>query len=245
MIRLKTVVCCFIIFLASGCVKQQIAYRLDDVARIQSSSFAPFTLAVAEFKDIRQGPIKENKWYKDDRTTLKDGRDYFFNDPDYYKDKVISPWITEMIVKHIDQAGLFKSTKLLSDNPNTDFILEGNIQRFEGFKEPSIGAQIGQQFGLIGALMTLGLKSTYEGTTILIDVQLKKRSTDEILWTGTAEGRVEGEDFADAYGWSAYQKANESLKVAVNELIDKFMTVSVANFAQPHAAHERVPQDAF
>jgi len=123
-----------------------------------------------------------------------------------------------MIVKHIDQSSIFKSAKLQSDLSDSDYTLEGAIQRFEGFKEPRLATKVGAQFGLIGALATMGVKSRYEGTTVFIDVQLKKRSSDEVIWSGTVEGKVEGEDYADAYGWSAYQKANESLKVAVNHL---------------------------
>lgn len=243
MIRLKTAVCLFIIFLASGCVKQPIAYQLNDISKIEGSSFAPFTIAVAEFKDVRQIHKEEKSWFKEDRITSRNGNDWYFNNQDYYKDKIISPWISEMIVKHVDQSGIFKNAKLQSDASDADYILEGAIQRFEGFKEPSLAARIGAQFAVIGALATLGVKSRYEGTTVLIDVKLKKRDSDNVLWNGTVEGKVEGEDYADAYGWSAYQKANESLKVAVNQLIEKLkeLSVDMNNSARPHAALERVP----
>jgi len=77
MIQLKTVICLFIIFLATGCVKQQIAYQLTDIPKIERSSFAPFTVAVVEFKDVRQIHEEEKSFFKEERMTRRNGSDWY------------------------------------------------------------------------------------------------------------------------------------------------------------------------
>ena len=106
---------------------------------------------------------------------------------------------------------------------DTDYILQGEIKTFEGYKEKSVAAEVGASFGLIGMAATSGVTSQYEATTVLNNVKLIRRDSQETIWQGVIEGKIEGEDYADAQGLSAYTKANLSLKEAVNELIDELM----------------------
>ncbi len=62
---------------------------------------------------------------------------------------------------------------------------------------------------------------------LIDEIKLKRTKDDYIVWQGNVEGRIEEEDYADAYGWSTYQNANLSLKEAVNKLIEKLKTVQL------------------
>lgn len=207
----------------TGC-SQQITYPLDDIPKAVNSPFAGNTLGVEAFRDVREKPSEKQAWYEEKRKTQRGGKDWWFNNDQEYKNKCVAPWITEMIVKHLNQSGLFRSVTLKEKaTSDTDYILQGEIQKFEGYKEPSVAAQVGAQFGLIGAIATAGVTSRYEATTVLINVKLIRKDSQETIWQGVVEGKIEGEDYADAYGWSAYIKANLSLKEAVNHLIDELM----------------------
>ncbi len=206
----------------SGC-SQPITYSLDDIPRAVNSPFADNTLGVETLEDVRE-PSKRPPWYEEQRITQREGKDWWFNDDREYKNKCVAPWITEMVVKHLNQSGLFHSVTLKEKaKSDTDYILQGEIKKFEGYKAKSIAAQIGAQLGLIGALATAGVTSQYEATTVFNNVKLIRRDSQETIWQGVIEGKIEGDDYADAYGWSAYAKANESLKEAVNQLIDKLV----------------------
>ncbi len=216
-----------IFILLNGCSpKPHIMYRLNDIPKTEKSQFVSSTLAIAEFKDISQ-KLKEQElfWTSHHRTILRNGDNmyWFFNDPYFYRNKKIAPWVTEMIIKHFNQIGLFKTTKLLNSvsDTNYDYILEGSIQKFEGYKKGSIAA------GQFGAIFDYMIKTRYEGITVFIDIKLKKRDNGKVLWSGSVEGKIEGEDSIDRAGWSAYDKANESLKIAVNQLIEKLKGLSV------------------
>jgi len=208
-----------------GC-SQPITYSLDDIPKAVNSPFTSNTLGVEAFEDVRENiPVKQawyKSFYKERRITHRGGKGWWFNDDQEYKNKCVAPGITEMIVKHLNRSGLFHSVTLKEKaRSDTDYILQGGIKTFEGYKEKSVAAQIGAQFGLIGALATSGVTSQYEATTVLNNVKLIRRDSQETIWQGVIEGKIEGEDYADAQGFSAYTKANISLKEAVNQLIDE------------------------
>lgn len=206
----------------TGCATQRIAYKINDIPKVTNSIFKDSSLVVWEFRDEREGNSIEKSWYQEKRLVTKDRMKWYFNHNDYYKNKDISSGITKMIVKHLACSRLFQSV-ILADNATSraDYILEGAIRKFEGFKEQSAVALIGSQFGLIGALTTAGVKSEYRAHTMLIDVRLIETNSNEIVWEGDIEAKIRGKDYADAYGWSAYTKANSALKEVVNQLIKK------------------------
>jgi hypothetical protein len=124
-----------------------------------------------------------------------------------------------MVQEHIRATRLFKDVLACEEVPlKTDFLLEGRIKKFEAFKKTSKEAEVGMMFGLLGALGTLSLKTEYEAVTIF-QVRFTDTSTSKILWESEVEGKTEGNDAADPYGWSVYYYANQSLKKAVDELV--------------------------
>lgn len=204
--------------LMAGCATQKIAYKLDDVPA-RKSPVTGKTLAIRELRDERE-PLKDATPLSEQRLVKMDGEKWYINLDHNYKGKKPAPHITEMIASHMNHANLFKSVAIFSPEAKPDLILDGAIKRFEGFKQFSSGANAGTQFGLLGALVTSGIDSKFMGTTVL-DLQLKQADGDEIIWEGEVLGKVKGEDYADGYGWSAYQKANDSLKIAISNLLEE------------------------
>ena len=136
--------------------------------------------------------------------------------------------ITRMTAKHLVASKLFSRVNYDSRKETaTDFILSGSISQLDAFKEvgPSGATWLGTTgFGLIGALATASSDSKYEATTYLSDLVLND-PTGKQIWAGTAKGTIAGSDYADPHGWSVYQKADLSLKAALEDLVSKLSVV--------------------
>jgi len=240
-IRILAVVAgCSVGFLfTSGCTTiQEITYPITDIQTVANARFTGKSLTVKTFADAREttqtpppspsgitrswASYDANKWPKEERIIQSNGMDWYFNHNDNYRNKTISPGISQMIANHLNASHMFASVSFEGAGlPHSDYVLEGTIKKFEGYKEYSAAALLGRQIGPIGTVATAGVKSRYEGTTLLIDVTLIEGSSGKPVWQGTVQGHVEGVDYADASGWSAYLKANLSLKQAVDNLIQE------------------------
>ena len=238
---LALVVGCSVGFLfTSGCkIIQKITYPITDIQTVANARFTGKSLAVKTFADARETTqraspsgitqswvFRRSIWYKDKMIIKRNGVDWYLNHNDHYRNKNINPWISQMIANHLNASHMFASVSFEGAGlPHSDYVLEGTIKKFEGYKEKSAAAEVGASFALIGGLATMGVKSRYEGTTLLIDVTLIEGSSGKSVWQGTVQGHVEGVDHADAYGWSAYAKANLSLKQAVDNLIQELRQI--------------------
>jgi hypothetical protein len=219
---LKAVIGCEMLLIGllffSSCATQKINYPIENMQNKTKTSFSGKSLAVKMFIDDRtlfkQEKNGKNRKIENGNTT------WFFNNTNQYKDKNVSLLITQMIAKHLNATNIFKLAEYQNgDTYRYDYILDGTIKEFSGFKEESTTTEIGAAFGLLGALATSNVQSRYKGTTILVNMTLRENKTNRIIWNGDIQGDVEGSDYADADGWSAYEKANLSLKEAVNKLI--------------------------
>lgn len=227
--------------LASGCAtSQKVTYPLKDVPVAASSSFSKSALFVQEFIDAREirpkrslaanlmtkrqpGTFSEDSGKYNtfgQGTAFAGSKTWFYNSEENYKDEVVTPWVTEMVVKHLAASKLFGEVALAKGNSSRkDFVLEGRLKKFEGLVQKNTGAAIGSNIGgLLGFSVMSGFKSPYQGHTILADLKLTDTASGKVVWTGTIEGQVSGE-FADGGGWSVYNRASESLKDAMNKFI--------------------------
>ena len=237
-----------------GCLyRQSVKYSLKDVSPVATSPFAGRTLAVKEFEDTRPPQETRSVWRKifgkPAPEESRDGKDWFFNGNDNYKDKRAAPWVTRMVVKHLAATKVFKEVKVSGkDPPGSDLLLEGKIKDFWGGKERSDTAEgirttsmfFGAVGGLVGALMTTQVKTEYRGKTMLIDLKLSEVRTGKALWQGSVEGEVSGKSMADTEGLTAYRHANDSLKEAMKSLVEKIQesVTEGAGGAKTHSPEE-------
>lgn len=234
--------CCVGFLFTSGCARiQKITYSITDIQTVANARFTGKSLVVKTFADARETTqtaspspsgitqswaFRRSIWYKDKRIIKRNGVDWHFNHNDHYRNKNINPWISQMIANHLNASHMFASVSFEGARlPHSDYVLEGTIKKFEGCQKRSIAKEVGASFALIGSLATMGVKSRYEGTTLLIDVTLIEGSSGKSVWQGTVQGHVEGVDHADAYGWAGYGKANLSLKQAVDNLIQELRQI--------------------
>jgi len=204
----------------TGC-SVPIKYSVRDVPAVSSSPLGGQVLAVREFEDVREA-IHEQTRVRSISVVWRSNKEWYYNNDRRYKDKRTSPWITAMMAKHLEASKVFKSVALEKDiETSPDLVLSGKIKKFEAFKERSTGGETSAHFGLLGVLVRAGSKTPYEATTLL-DVTLTRVSSDTVLWQGEIEGKIQGEDSAGPYSeQTVYEKANLSLKHAVQELISR------------------------
>ena len=215
----------FILILLFGCsYTQQITYSLATVTPVSRSSFSNFSLTVKPFEDIRNPILRKGAW--DAPAEVKRfERTWYYNSEDHYKNNTVTPWISKQIARHINASHLFKKVREESEDAEpSDFILEGKIKEFDAFKQFSAGGSAltpeGMKIESISDLLSSFSRPTeFEATTLFVDVKLIKVSSQEVVWQGNVFGHLKGENASDSHGWTVYQFANESLKMAIENLI--------------------------
>lgn len=218
------IVICLTAALTTGCMpRQAIKYPMNGISTPSNGPFANAILTVKPLADTRK-PLTKDYQYDGPGTIEKDGKEFFYNSDHWYKSDSVATEITKAMADHIRQAGIFREV-IMSDATvtNADYYLTGQVSKFDGLREYRTAAAISQSFGLVGALFTVSMKTSYEATTTLEGLQLIRAKDSVLIWSGDVTGHIEGEESADPYGWSAYWKANLSLKEAVDKLLKNLL----------------------
>ena len=215
-----------VVIAATGCMPNHtIKYPLDDVTRVPHSLFADSTLVVKPLADTRS-PLATNCAPTGIAVVKRNDKEFYYNCDVHYK-KGAPAEIALAMTNHIKNSGLFKDVAFDQDQQITgDYVLTGQLAKFDGLRETHLGATIASQFSLLGLPFMAFMKSDFEATTELNDVKLIRVKDGATIWSGKASGHTQGTEMADPYGWSAYQKADLSLKEATQKVID---AISSAN----------------
>lgn len=219
---LAKVVCAVLcLIVTSACApRQTIKYPLDDVSAIPNSQFAKSVLAIKPFVDKRN-PLQTDCPRFDVSTVVKNDTRYYYNCDNHYKTESVAREVANAVAEHIKYSKLFDNA-IVTDvpTPAADYLLTGRMAKFDGLKEFSVGSIVAAQFGLIGALVNLAMiDSKYEATTAFEGLEIVRLKDNVVVWRGDITGHIDGADTADPYGWSAYWKADLSLKDATSKLV--------------------------
>jgi hypothetical protein len=226
--KLKYLIIGFLVASTSACTHRQVVkYSMDDIPSLTNSPFAKAVVAVKPFKDDRK-PLLIDCPSMEVSKIEKGEKTYYYNCDNRYKTDSLAKEISNKLVDHINRAHVFEKA-ILADVPSSeaDYLLTGQLSKFDGLKEYKLGAVVASSFGLLGALVNLANDSDFEATTIFDNVQLIRTKDGAVIWNGNITGHIEGADTVDPYGWSAYWKANLSLKEANAKLITEFVNIKV------------------
>ncbi len=218
--------------LNAGCTIP-VRYSLKGVEDYPSSQFSQKKLIVHEFKDVRAPdgyPLAKKDWKNGfTQAIVKDGVEWYKNSDGYYlRQRPVASYVSRAITKHIKASKLFKGVELTSSNEKQgDYLLEGTIKKFLAYKERAVAPELAMGFGLAGALATLGVKSRFEAETVLVDIVLTDMKSQSVIWSGQVEGKTQGENYADPDGFSVFERANDSLRIAVNNLTKELRSVKI------------------
>jgi len=234
------VVALAVVVTGAGCLPNHtIKYSLDDVARVSRSTFAESTLVVKPLVDARHPLVAVADCARNEIAVVtRNDREFYYNCDVHYKTGAPAE-VAQAMSDHIKKSGLFKDVAFGQGPQITgDYILSGELAKFEGLRETHLGATIAAQFSLLGLPFMAFMRSDYEATTELNDMKLVRVKDGATIWSGRESGHLQGTEMADPYGWTAYEKADLSLKEATQKIIadissDKTGVASAPTGTQP------------
>jgi hypothetical protein len=201
-------------------MSQKITYKTEDLAAPHSVELIPAMVDVRILEDNRANIKSNSLLFSNPRQIRLDGEMMCVNSEKHYKKDTVENMITKMMVKHFNQARLFKMA-YYDDNRYNDHYLTGKLNQFYGKQEFSTAAAVGAQFGLLGALATSGVKTPGKMIIEIADLKLYKKDGTLVKDFGTFYKEYEGEYKADAACWCIYWNMNEKLKDFNSHMIKK------------------------
>jgi len=160
--QMKPILAAFIVMLLSGCIiNRPISYEVDDLASNQADKTMPIILDIENFIDKRKENPANELLYTQAKSCRIDGNTFCINAERNYKNEPVNKQVTQMLVHHLNKRGLTQMV-LANRKDTADYYITGNLTKFYGQQEFSQAAAVGAQFGLIGALATMGAKTKAE-----------------------------------------------------------------------------------
>jgi hypothetical protein len=203
-----------------GCsMNQKIQYKTDDIVSAEQSPLYNIVLDIQELEDLRKSIDENNVLFSEGRKTKINGRGVCINSEEHYAEGTATAQISKIIAEHFTRRGIFKSVTFNSKE-KADYYLTGNLKRFYAEQKSSLKAEIGSQFGIIGALAIAGLKTSGIIKIEVSNLVLHNKTGDAIKQLDDISMNFEDEFSIDPYCWSPYWNINDKLKVFVSKLIE-------------------------
>jgi hypothetical protein len=218
-VRGKVAVCAWLLLLSMqvGCAgTRDVTYDTTAIRRVYAAPLRA-RLHVRRLLDARHGHAPSAVLFRGDRETEIGGTSVCVNAEEHYPQGQVAEQVTGLIAAHLQRRGLFAEVTT-GAGQRGDYELRGSLRALYGRQETSTAAQVGSQFGLLGALATMGVTSKGHVQIALADLRLLdargivRARLDDITFD------FEGELSADAYCWAIYDNVNEKLKLAVGQL---------------------------
>jgi hypothetical protein len=195
---------------------QRVRYDLKDVAESSALTLKDRTLLVREFEDGRKEFSDNNLLFEKDHDARIEGNLTCINSDRQYA-KPVPVQLQQTVADHLAKRSAFKTVTTDSNQP-ADFVLVGKLDRLYGLQGYSMKSAIGSQFGLIGALLTMGAKTDGTIKIQLSNLKLLDSKGNLVKDLGTVEHSYEGSLPADGYCWNIYLNVNQQLKTTVDKL---------------------------
>ena len=212
---IRITVFCFALSFASCKPAQKIVY---DISKYQpSQEVVNRSLSIQTFQDIRE-ELPENHLYLQSKNIVAKVNDNksCINAEALYKVPV-GQQLAEMLGKYLNKKAYFTNV-LVNQNEQADYYVIAKIRQFAGNQKYSTKSAVGAQFGLIGALATMNLKT--EGNIVIefSDIQLYNKSGTLVANIGDFKKEFDGDFPVDANCYCIYQNVNRSLADFYEEL---------------------------
>lgn len=221
--------------LVSGCVaykvqKRTLSYDTAGAPLLTGGPLSSYALVVRPPIDERpvrsvvqrppDGPYKVRQGYQEWYATSDDG---------FHLSRTVEYAVGDAIAGHLSVTQLFKRAQVSdADPPPGELVLTSKLTEFVGLREDrdSSEAFVGM-YGLIGLVLLATQDADLVGHTTLSDVRLTDASTGSVLWQGAVDGAIKEEvalnpGLAEA---QAFDAANRSLRLAVDDLVRKLASV--------------------
>lgn len=215
---LKVTFLYLVVFFTACTPSQKIIY---DVSRYQpASEQVNASLSIQTFQDIRQ-EFSDNQFQLEAKSptntvAIFDSNGSCINAEKLYKVPVGQQMAT-MLNKHLNRKAYFTDV-LTNQKELTDYHVTANVKYFIGYQKFSTKAAVGAQFGLIGALATMNLKTEGKIIIELSDICLYDKAEILIAEIGDFKKEYDGDFPVDANCYCIYRNINEALSEFNEEL---------------------------
>ncbi len=144
--------------------------------------------------------------------------------------------VTSIITKHLVHSGIFQNVASGTET-NADYYLSGTLVVFETRARVNTKAEniqmVSAGFGLIGALVgsasTSGMKSEIKTSVKLDELKLSDRHGQTLWHDSISVSNSVTVDFQEANSMTIFNRPDQALKDAVNELIQRLADSPLTN----------------
>jgi hypothetical protein len=216
-----TAILIFATILFTACTPSRyIVYSVNNITIPASLETIPINVDIKTLTDNRAN-IEENKiLFTSQREASINHKTVCINAEKHYNKEPVVNQITQLLFKHINKARLFTNANI-NDTISSDYYLTGTLNSFYGEQDYSVGAAVGAQFGLIGALATANLKTPGKIMIEISDLKLFRKDGTLVMEFGDFSKEYKDNFPADAYCWCIYETINVKLKDFNAQLIEK------------------------
>jgi len=216
----KLLLLLFPLLLMSCVPSRYINYSVNNIIVPKEAERIPINVDIKILTDNRAN-IEDNKvLFMSPRETTINRKRVCINSEKHYNKEAVVEQITRLLVRHINSAKLFANVSY-NENIDSVYYLTGTLNSFYGEQGYSVGAAVGAQFGLIGALATANLTTPGRIVIEISDMQLFSKDSVLVKDLGSFYEEYKGDFKADAYCWCIYGTINEKLKDFNTKLIEK------------------------
>jgi len=217
------------IILISCNTSRKIAYQTDGISAV--SNTIPISVCIKELEDIRQLDSANLLLFEKERQIRHEKKSICINSEKHYKKETVALQITQQITNHFNQIKLFDEV-IFNDESQADYYITGKLSHFYGMQNFSMKALVGSQFGLVGALMTSGVKTPAEIVIEIKDIALYDKGGNLVKEIGDYRKEYSEELHADGHCWCIYENINRKFKEFNDGLAEKINSeLSGMNFS--------------
>jgi len=194
---------------------QKIVY---DINKYQpSSEVVNASLSIQTFQDIRD-ELPENQLHLQSKNIIAkvDNNQSCINAEVLYKISV-GQQLAEMLGKYLNKKAYFTSVEI-NKKEQANYFVTAKVKQFSGIQKYSTKAAVGAQFGLIGALATMNLKTEGKVAIELSDIQIYNNKGLLVANIGDFKKEFDGDFPVDANCYCIYRNVNNFLADFYEEL---------------------------
>ena len=194
---------------------QKITYNIDKYQPVSES--VNVSLSVQTFQDVRQ-EFPDNLLFLQTKGVVAtvDQNKSCINAESLYKIPV-GQQMAEIFGKYLGKRAYFTNV-LVNNKEQADYYLTAKVKQFTGHQKYSNKAAVGSQFGLIGALATMSLKTEGKIIIELSDICLYDKNDNLVATIGDFKKEFEGDFPVNATCYCIYSNVNLSLAEFNEEL---------------------------
>jgi len=212
---LKITTLCLVMLFTACKPAQKIVYDINGYQPALESVNA--SLSIQTFQDIRQEqPDNQVQLDAKDVVAKVEQDKSCINAEKLYKIPV-GQQLAEMLSKYLNKKTYFTNV-LVNQNEQTDYYVTAKVKYFTGHQKYSTKAAVGAQFGLIGALATMNLKTEGKIDIELSDICLFDKAGNLVAKIGDLKKEYDGDFPVDANCYCIYRNINQSLAEFNEEL---------------------------